>query len=165
MALGRQPPAGNQQGRQAGAVGEAEPGQVHDQGLRGALQQAIQDLTQAVRVGDVEFTLEPQLGGGARTYALVYSLGVRYSDFLDKHLESRHFSYTRADRCAVYPPNRSPKWIMPLYKERRVKRYWEEGLPPGTTFVEISKGGHRALPLPGTATPAARYSIRMTYRP
>jgi len=69
------------------------------------------------------------LGGGARTHSLVYSLGVRYCDFLDKHQESRHFSYTRHDRCSVYRPNRPPKWIMPLYEDQHVRRYWEEGLP------------------------------------
>jgi hypothetical protein len=55
------------------------------------------------------------LGGGATAHALVYSLGVRYSDFLDKRGESRHFAYTRYDRSYVYPPNRLPNWIMPPY--------------------------------------------------
>jgi len=60
VALCRQPRTGSQKDRQAAAVREAEPGQVHYEGLRGALQQAIQDLTQAVHVGHVEFTLEAE---------------------------------------------------------------------------------------------------------
>jgi hypothetical protein len=69
------------------------------------------------------------LAGGSPTYGLIYSLGVRYSDFLDKGRESRHFAYMRADRCSVYPPNRPPSWIMPAYTEQEVRHHWEKGLP------------------------------------
>jgi hypothetical protein len=77
---------------------------------------------------DQSFTLE-WLGGDYGTPTLACSLGVRYADFLDKHTESRHFAYTRYDRCFVYPPNQLPSWIMPAYTVGEVRRYWEKGLP------------------------------------
>jgi hypothetical protein len=77
----------------------------------------------AVPVGE-SFDLE-WLGSGPA----FFSLGARYSDFLDKAGESLHFTYTRHDRCSVYPPGHSPDWIMPTYSVEAMRRYWEHDLP------------------------------------
>lgn len=78
--------------------------------------------------GGQSFALE-WLGRGPGPYSQSYSLGVRYTDFLDRRGESHHFAYTRDDRCSVFPPKQLPSWVMPIYTSEDMRRYWEHGLP------------------------------------
>ena len=65
------------------------------------------------------------LGSGPATF----SLGARYSDFLDKAEQHQHFTYSRLDRCSIYPPSRLPEWAMPEYALSDTKQFWEDNLP------------------------------------
>ena len=60
MAVPGQDVMGPDQDGQAGAVGEAERGQIRHQGLRRAVQGIADGLPQVVRAADVKLALEPQ---------------------------------------------------------------------------------------------------------
>lgn len=59
----------------------------------------------------------------------IFSLGARYSDFLEDSWQHQYFAYARHDRCVVYPPDRLPGWTMPKYEIGDTRRFWEKDLP------------------------------------
>ena len=58
-----------------------------------------------------------------------FSLGARYSSYLDVNRSRTFFTRTRDDQCAIYPANRLPSWTMPDYSTSQVRRHWERDLP------------------------------------